>query len=204
MCAAAEQFLAVGFRETSMDSVAAAASVSKQTVYAHYGNKEALYRAVIAAKCKQHRLSDENLPTTANTLEALQLIGEHYMDLLCDPEVVAMYRVVAAESLNYPKIAVMFHESGPGQGHHALAGFLERHSQGGALNIDEPVRAATVLLSLLRADYQYALMLGLRQSPTVEERRAHVARVVAQFMYLYRSDTSQVLASARKIGRVQV
>lgn len=46
--AAVELFLELGFDQTSMDAVAARAGVSKTTVYAHFGDKLELFRAVIA------------------------------------------------------------------------------------------------------------------------------------------------------------
>ena len=49
LAAAEVQFLAHGYLGTSMDAVTEQAGVSKQTVYAHFTSKEALFRAVIAA-----------------------------------------------------------------------------------------------------------------------------------------------------------
>ena len=94
-------------------------------------------------------------------------------------------RVVIAESLSYPKIAVLFHEAGPKLGHCALESFLRRHVAVGNLHVDDPARGVTEFLALLRGDYQYALMLGLREPPGEEERARHVKRVVEQFMLLY-------------------
>lgn len=45
--AAVQVFLANGFDQTSMDAIAARAGVSKTTVYAHYADKLALFRAVV-------------------------------------------------------------------------------------------------------------------------------------------------------------
>ena len=48
--AAAGLFLEHGFSQTSMDLVANTAGVSKQTVYSHFNNKDALFSAVIELK----------------------------------------------------------------------------------------------------------------------------------------------------------
>src|SRR6202049_5271300 len=45
--AAQQVFFANGFVGTSMDQVAATAAVSKQTVYKHFSDKEALFREVV-------------------------------------------------------------------------------------------------------------------------------------------------------------
>src|SRR5215467_10585869 len=44
--AAVGEFLRKGYASTSMDDVAAAARVSKQTVYKHFGSKEKLFVAI--------------------------------------------------------------------------------------------------------------------------------------------------------------
>ena len=49
--AAGELFGRYGFRRTSMDLVAAEAGVAKPTIYTHFADKEALFRAVIESLC---------------------------------------------------------------------------------------------------------------------------------------------------------
>lgn len=45
--AATEVFLRFGFRKTSMDDVAKAASISRQGLYLHFDSKDVLFRAVV-------------------------------------------------------------------------------------------------------------------------------------------------------------
>src|SRR5215469_4754060 len=47
VAAAIDEFLAAGFDATSMDRIAASASVSKRTVYNHFPSKEALFAAIL-------------------------------------------------------------------------------------------------------------------------------------------------------------
>ena len=45
--AATQVFLESGYGTASMDTIAAVAGVSKQTVYSHFGAKDALFEAII-------------------------------------------------------------------------------------------------------------------------------------------------------------
>lgn len=71
VAAATERFLADGYSDTSMDAIAAAAKVSKGTLYGRYPQKEMLLRAVVAdrvaAWSEKSSLRDRML---GNTLEA--------------------------------------------------------------------------------------------------------------------------------------
>ncbi len=64
LAAAEELFLQQGFERTSMDDVAALAGVSKQTVYAQFSSKDALFAAMslgmteVAADAVQQNLDD--------------------------------------------------------------------------------------------------------------------------------------------------
>jgi TetR/AcrR family transcriptional regulator, regulator of autoinduction and epiphytic fitness len=69
-------FLKYGFRKTSMDEVARAASVSRQGLYLHFSNKEALFRAVVqhalaaALAAASERLADPALTLRERLLGA--------------------------------------------------------------------------------------------------------------------------------------
>ena len=84
---AAEQiFFDVGFEAANMDAIAAAADVSKGTLYARYRSKEALFRAVLedlleklsARAGEQDHLLPENLQALAPLLLALGSLVGYY------------------------------------------------------------------------------------------------------------------------------
>ncbi|HEY9832621.1 MAG TPA: helix-turn-helix domain-containing protein, partial [Stenomitos sp.] len=59
---AMQEFLANGYAATSMDKVAAAAGVSKATVYSHFQDKQGLFTALVQRlACKKEIFSLENL-----------------------------------------------------------------------------------------------------------------------------------------------
>jgi AcrR family transcriptional regulator len=65
---ATDLFLEHGYAGTSTDAIVQRSSVSKQTVYAHFGSKEELFRAAI--DCGSDRLDQESKTADAETLSA--------------------------------------------------------------------------------------------------------------------------------------
>ena len=104
--AAADLFLTEGFERTSMDAVAQAAGVSKQTVYSHFANKDELFRSCIASKVAEYDLTVE--PSEYHTLEAgLRAFADGYLRILSDPRVVRMWRLIMAESVEHGHVATV-------------------------------------------------------------------------------------------------
>lgn len=73
MLSAAESlFLADGYERASVDAIAAAAGVSKRTIYDHFGDKENLFSAVVAS-------------VTSKVMDTLQVAIEEELPEGCDP-----------------------------------------------------------------------------------------------------------------------
>src|SRR5580693_8119226 len=65
MQAATKTFVAAGYDGTSMDEIAAKASVSKQTIYKHFSDKDRLFTEIVLATTQQ---VDHVVGLVANTL----------------------------------------------------------------------------------------------------------------------------------------
>ena len=187
MRAAAELFLAQGFQGTSMDAVAHRAGVSKQTVYSHFANKEELFKACIGAKVAGYGFDEAAVDDDDDLRAALMTITRRFVDLLFDPDVVAMHRVVMGEAASQPRIASLFFDSGPKQTKAAVCAFLERQVARGRLRIpdDRLWYAAVQLLNMAIGMYQLQLLLGLRDTVDERELGPHLEQVVDDFLTLY-------------------
>ncbi len=185
--AAGELFLSAGYQGTSMDAVAQRAGVSKQTVYSHFANKEELFKACIRGKVAGYGF-DETTPDGAGDLRSSLLsIARHFLDLMFDPEVIAMHRVVMAEAASQPRIAALFFESGPKRTKASVCAFLQQQVEAGRLRIptDRLLYAAVQLLNTAAGMYQMSLWLGLMHNVDPEEVDAHLQQVVDDFLALY-------------------
>ncbi|GKT24484.1 TetR/AcrR family transcriptional regulator [Acidovorax sp. SUPP3334] len=101
--AAIGEFREHGFAGTSMDRVAAAADVSKRTVYNHFPSKDDLFAAILGHLWERSQslaalVHDPARPLRAQLLELLQ----RKMELLNDAGFIDLSRVAMAEMLHTP------------------------------------------------------------------------------------------------------
>lgn len=145
--AARELFLRDGFAATSMDDVAALARVSKQTVYAHFTDKEALFTTVIverieASAAETHDLL-ARLDDTDDLATALRRFAAAHAAGILDPSVIALRRIVIGEASRFPDLARTWWEHGPQAGHETLAAVFRRAADRGRLRpLPDPSLAA--------------------------------------------------------------
>jgi TetR/AcrR family transcriptional regulator, mexJK operon transcriptional repressor len=71
-----ELALRYGYRRASIDDVARALRVSKQTIYEHFGSKEGLYRASVELWATQQRQRVESLLTETSALGRITEVTE--------------------------------------------------------------------------------------------------------------------------------
>ena len=180
--AAAELFLREGFDRCSMDSIAAAAGVSKQTVYSHFASKDELFRSCITAKVRLYNLTVD--ADAHDSLEAgLAAFADGFLRLISDEDAVKMWRLVMHEAEAHPHVARLFFETGPQESLAALERFIGRH--GDRLETDDYLGAARSFLGLTADVWHNRILLGIIDTVEPEARREHVARVTTQFMCLF-------------------
>jgi TetR/AcrR family transcriptional repressor of mexJK operon len=174
---AAELFLQQGFAKASMDAVAKESGVSKQTVYSHFANKDALFNAVIETKCEEYRIEDAAICIETQALtEILELIGLRFTLLLNDENVVAMYKVVIAESKPDSPEARLFYEAGPVYSCEMVENLLMAHPQS-KLNAAQAKEVALDFFNLMKGDFHMLSLLHLPYEMTELDQMQHAKRV---------------------------
>lgn len=191
MDAARQLFLQHGFHGTSMDALAKEACVSKATLYSHFEDKDALYRALINDKMADYKVDDFTDMLNWDVASDLQLIAKHMLDLIFDPEALDMLRMVIAEGRTGSGVAALFKEVGPQRLLSQISEYLERQKSRGTTYIED-VEADTSLFASLVVDHRtlmFALMaVGEGFDEAGRERQARQA--VARFIRLKRLETA--------------
>lgn len=189
--AASRLFRDGGYHGTSMDALAQAAGVSKATLYSHFDDKAALYRALIEEKMRDYQVDDFSDMLNWDVARDLQAIAKHMLDLIFDPEALDMLRMVIAEGRNNSDVPALFEEVGPRRLLGQIADYLARQKARGTNYIDD-VEADTRLFSSLVVDHRsmmFALM-GVEAAPDEAARQRQATQAVARFIRLKRSETA--------------
>lgn len=181
--AAKTLFLSLGYANTSMDAVAAAAGVSKLTVYSHFNDKQTLFGSAVMATC-QNQLPDLmfEYPEGAAVEQVLLNIARGFQALISSDEAVKLSRLIMAQGSQDPSFGEFFYEAGP---KHVLAGMealLRGVAERGLLRIDNPLRAAEHFFCLVKGAPDYRLLLGCAGPLEGDEAEAHVREVVGVFL----------------------
>ncbi|HWK46997.1 MAG TPA: TetR/AcrR family transcriptional regulator C-terminal domain-containing protein [Stellaceae bacterium] len=179
-------FLKDGFAVVTMEAVAAAAAVSKVTLYRNFPDKEVLFEEAVGQETTA--LTDELFDTQAagGTLaESLCALGRAFLALVCRPEVVSAERTLPISLASNPALAKRFFDVGPGRIFQSIADTLAQAVSRGELVVEDPLDAAMDLLSLWQGDLQKRLTLGLAKTPTADEIADRVARKTAIFLRAY-------------------
>lgn len=110
---ALQEFLAHGYAATSVDRIAAAAGVSKATLYGHFDDKEALFGALVTRFVQARRL-DPHDPRhrdffAGEPAEVLQRLAATILDgFPRGDEPLAFMRLIIGEAERFPALAQIF------------------------------------------------------------------------------------------------
>lgn len=181
--AATRAFLDLGYGAASMDTIARAAGVSKQTIYSHFGGKAALFEAIILERCDSLL---ETLPPVADNQSdpeaTLRAVASRLLELMLTPEFVARFRVVMAESGRFPELAEVYYRSGPERATTRLADYLARLHRQGRLGVPDPYLAASQFFGMIWGGLFLRHVLGVGVPPKSEDIERHVRTAVRGFL----------------------
>jgi AcrR family transcriptional regulator len=187
--AAQRLFLKLGYERASMDAIASAAGVSKQTLYRYYTAKEQLFvdvlRALTIERFQQEAQADfaERPVTSLADLEAaLVAYATSAVERLLSLEYVALLRALIAEAPRFPQVGALFRASLMRQGSAALETLLTRAWEAGVIKL---APSEEILLHFVAPFLAYLLADGLIAGQTTPQKpsdavvRTHVGLFLA-------------------------
>jgi TetR/AcrR family transcriptional repressor of mexJK operon len=174
-------FLHDGFRGASVDRIAAAAGVAKQTLYNHFPSKEALFEETIRVGVRDIVVQLDDAPGVVP--DRLVAFGVALRKKLLSPEGLDWYRTVVADLSRMPELGRIVWRQGPYETVRRLADFLATAMDRGELRRDDPMFAAEMLNSMLiNLDRTRGLLAGDLEHDADPEK---VERIVTCFLRAY-------------------
>jgi AcrR family transcriptional regulator len=190
LAAAEHAFLGGGYALVTMDDIAERSGVAKQTVYAHFGSKEALFVELVTSMTREAGDPVYADQPAIETLEDLTRTLEHtlglQLDIVLTPRLLQLRRLVIGEVPRFPALARALAEHGPHRAIEAIAVLLTEVNHRGVIAVPNPREAAAQLNWLVMGGpLNDAMLLGDDAVPSASKRRAHVRRAVATFLAAY-------------------
>ena len=182
-----EAFLELGYEGASVDEIARRAQVSKATLYNYFGDKRALFAAVVDAECRE--LAQRLLTIDAiegNVEVTLLTIARSLVRFTVSPFAQGMYRIAVAESQRFPEVGRTFYAAGPQLSATRLATFFAAARDRGELVMEDTELAACQFAELCRADLFHKVLFGVMDQPSQEEVDRIAEAAVRLFLATYR------------------
>jgi AcrR family transcriptional regulator len=132
VAAALASFADRGYAATKLEDVAAAAGVSKGTIYLYFPTKEDLFRAVVRQAVLPNIEGAEAAMAshTGSSADLLRMLAQRFLRLL-DSDLTAVPKLVVAESGNFPAIAQFYADVVLRRAFSLVEGILTRGMQRG-------------------------------------------------------------------------
>lgn len=188
LAAATRLFLSHGFAAATTDMIQREAGVSKATLYACHGSKEALFEAVVETACDALMARFDAIECRPGQLEqTLTRLGRTYLEILLCPASLTLYRAVVAESVRFPHLARIFYLAAPKRSVERVAGHLDAAARAGELDLQAVgvTDAAAVFIGLLRGEGHTECVLHPEARPSAAQIDDWVRLAVSTFLRAY-------------------
>lgn len=181
--AAGKVFFEQGFSAASIDSVIDLVGGSKRTLYAEFGNKEGLFKALVI-RCADKAVAglSGHLPDS-EIRETMLGFGKRLLETLQTEDLMGISRTMLLEGERFPELARSVYENGAARASKSLAEALRKaKSSGDIVNVDF-VTVANHFVGMMRGNEYLRILLGLRGKLTGREADAFVKSAVDLCLY---------------------
>jgi TetR/AcrR family transcriptional repressor of mexJK operon len=183
--AATDLFTAQGYANTSLDQVASAAEVSKQTIYSHFSSKDNVLREGVKRHCMQAKLTGDQSDLSLSPTVFLPMFAARFVGSLLEDTALRMYRLCLNEGERHPEIGLSFFESGPKLIVQALAQYLTAATARNELQVSYPELAAAQFLFMVKGLPVDTALLSLQDQPYEISNEEYIKETCAMFVRAY-------------------
>ena len=169
---AAQVFIEEGFQAASMDRIAAAAGVSKRTVYKHFRSKRELFDSFVAIKWEELTIWVlEPMQLNNDPRHELLRFAAHMLGRLLDPSALKIVRMIVSEFLRDPELGRDFFQKTSSLGLDELSTYLSLATDRGLLHVEDADSAAGQFHALIKDSIFWPRLMGMTRDSEMEEQR---------------------------------
>lgn len=173
-----------GFRQTTLEEVAARAGVSKGTVYLYFASKDDLFRAVVEHKVAALLEPVEAMARThaGPASELLTSLVHRMWAAMAQPDMVCLSRLVQAELTQFPEVRQFFFDNVILRQRRLLHGIAARGVTSGEFRREAPTIISRMLPALVMQLNQFRFLFGDLDTaaPTPEKLRDAMLTMVLE------------------------
>lgn len=178
----------------SIEQIASRANVARQTIYNHFGGKQALFEAAleraIAGLFATVKTDHENLR------ERLIRFGLALRVRVLSPRSIRLHRVLIGEAPRVPDLAKSFFARGFVGSHEQMAEVFEIAMRAGELRRDNTLETSALFMEMLVGLDRWRMLLG-GPTPDAKSEWLHVSHMVDHFLRAYAPTADRTLRSER-------
>lgn len=181
--AAEELFIEHGYDKTSVEMIAEAAGIARQTVYNQFGSKEGLFLAITKGLAAEVTASiSEPLDAGRDVRAMLERFLAGFVRVALSPRATAIYRLVISETPRFPILGRVIYDEGVARTNADLAALLSVQS---ALDVPDPELAARHLIALTMHHLHLLAHLGIAATVTPRRLQREIRSAVTAFLAIY-------------------
>jgi AcrR family transcriptional regulator len=177
---ALELFLTRGYDGVSVDDIVRAVGGSKSNVYSFYGSKDGLFLVVMDEIGRDIALPLQQMSLRGLAFAAgLRKFARTLLTVLLEQRHLAYQRLVIAEALRHPQLALTWYRNGPALTQSILKNFLAEQQVLGQVRQDvDLVRAAMLFRDMVVSDLLSRALMAIDGGPALREAEMTIRQAV--------------------------
>lgn len=177
LAAAFKEFAANGYAAARLDDVARRARIAKGTIFLHFRDKKALFRAVLCSLIRPLRPgSEDEQQSSQRTSESLlrELLAHMYSQVVENKKARSLIRLLIAESEKFPELAEIYYQEIIAPGASAIGLLVEKGIASGEFRPSDVHRFPQILVAPGVLAVMWMLLLGESRLDLEGYRAAHL------------------------------
>lgn len=183
LISAEKLFLVHGYKGTSLQMLIEQAGGSRRTIYAEFGNKEGLFKAVLQQKVSEVQLILADTGNIQHPRESLIKVCFTFLSKLLEPNMVTLFKLLINTTQDIPGIGNLIYQHALVEGPKGLADFLQQLNELGSIKIDDPHQASHLLLGMVKGHLHIRALLEPNYQTSEEQIKLQVEQAVDLFLH---------------------